>query len=591
MAKERVQRRLAAILAADVVGYSRLVRADEEATLAALKGIRKDIIDPKIANHHGRIVKLMGDGMLAEFGSAVDAVRNAVEVQQAVTEHQADVPDDRRIQFRVGVNLGDVVIDGDDIQGDGVNVAARLEGLADPGSVCISGAVHEQVRDRIDVPFEDLGDREVKNIDRPVRVWRWASGGSAAASAPATTHKPLSLPDKPSIAVLPFEDLSADKDQEYFADGIAEDIITALSRNRGVFVIARNSSFTYKGAAVDVKRVSQELGVRYVLEGSVRKAGNRVRITAQLIDAATGNHVWAERYDRDLEDIFAVQDEITQNIAATLGPELASAEIQRARRKDPTSLDAWDCTMRAMWHFAQATHEDMEEARRLALRAIELDPGAAPAFGILAFTHVRDVVNGWSKSAQQSIQEAYEAARKAVSLDDRDANAHWALGMANLFRRRFEDAVNSLETAIDLDPNNAFAHAGLANVLALVGRRDEAMEQFATAMRLSPRDPFKYLWFLWRGYAELTQEEYDQAAEWAQKALQINPDFPACLRLLAATYGQLGRTDEARAALDQLQCLVPGQTIAAARSQLPLKRPEDMERYLDGLRKAGLPEG
>jgi len=485
MAEERVQRRLAAILAADVVGYSRLVRADEEATLAALKGIRKDIIDPKIANHHGRIVKLMGDGMLAEFGSAVDAVRNAVEVQRAVAEHQSDLPDDRRIQFRVGINLGDVVIDGDDIQGDGVNVAARLEALADPGGVCISGAVHEQVRDRIDVPFEDLGEQEVKNIDRPVRVWRWTSDTSATSSGPAATDKLLRLPDKPSIAVLPFEDLSADKDQEYFADGIAEDIITALSRNRGVFVIARNSSFTYKGAAVDVKRVGQELGVRYVLEGSVRKAGSRVRITAQLIDAATGNHVWAERYDRELEDIFAVQDEITQNIVATIGPELASAEMQRARRKDPSSLDAWDCTIRAMWHFARATHGDMEEARRFALRAIEMDPGTAPAFGILAFTHLRGVVNGWSKTPSQSIQEAYEAARKAVALDGRDANAHWALGTANLFRRRFEDAFSSYETAIDLDPNNAAAHGGLGSALAYAGRTEPKFS-IAIENRLPP---------------------------------------------------------------------------------------------------------
>jgi TolB-like protein/class 3 adenylate cyclase/Tfp pilus assembly protein PilF len=590
VAEERVQRRLVAILAADVVGYSRLIRADEEATLAALKGIRKDVIDPKIAEHHGRIVKLMGDGMLAEFGSAVDAVRNAVEVQQAVTEHQADVPDDRRIQYRVGVNLGDVVIDGDDIYGDGVNVAARLEGLAAPGSVCISGAVHEQVRDRIDVPFEDLGDQEVKNIDRPIRVWRWSKHPIETTEKPIKASEPLPLPDKPSIAVLPFEDLSADKDQEYFADGIAEDIITALSRNRGVFVIARNSSFTYKGAAVDVKRVSQELGVRYVLKGSVRKAGSRVRLTAQLVDAATGRHVWAERYDRDLADIFAIQDEITQNIAAALGAELASAEMQRARRKDPGSLDAWDCTMRATWHLARVTREDMKEARRFALRAIELDPGAAAAFGILAHTHMRDVVNGWSKSTDRSISEAYEAARKAVALDDRDVNAYRALGMANLVRRRFEDAFSSFETAVDLDPNNAAAQGALASVLAVTGRRDEAVARVATAMRLSPRDPFRYLWLLWRGEAEFAQEQYGEAVESALKTLQINPDFPGGLRLLASTYGVTGRIDEARAALDEYLRLVPGMTATTIRSQVLFERPEVMDRFMDGLRMAGLPE-
>jgi TolB-like protein len=406
----------------------------------------------------------------------------------------------------------------------------------------------------------------------------------------AVTPKPPPLPDKPSIAVLSFDNMSGDPEQEYFADGIAEDIITGLSRNRGVFVIARNSTFTYKGAAVDARQVARELGVRYVLEGSVRKAGSRVRITAQLVDAATGNHVWAERYDRELEDIFAVQDEITQNIAAAIGPELVSAEIQRARRKNPSSLDAWDCTMRATWHFARVTREDMEEARRLALRAIELDPGAGPAFSVLAITHVRDAVNGWSESPPQSILEAYEAARKAVALDDRDANAHRALGLANLFLRRFEDAFSSLETAIDLDPNNAAAHGALAGVLALAGRRDEAVERVATAMRLSPRDPFKYLWLLWRGKAEFAAEHHDEAAEWARKSLQINPDFPGGHRLLASIYGQTGRIDEARAALDQYLRLVPGQTVETLRTQVPFKRPEDMERYLDGLRKAGMPE-
>ena len=390
MAAERVERRLAAILAADMVGYSRLMEADEAETIARQKALRKELIDPKIAEHNGRIVKTTGDGVLVEFASVVDATECAVAIQRAIVEREADVPEERRIQYRVGINLGDIVIDGDDILGDGVNIAARLEGLAEPGGICVSGNVHEQLAGKIVLDFEDLGEQRVKNIKKPVRVYRVRLDGRGADMGPA-----LELPDKPSIAVLPFENMSGDPEQEYFSDGIAEDIITGLSRNRGVFVIARNSTFTYKGAAVDARQVARELGVRYVLEGSVRKAGSRVRITAQLVDAATGNHVWAERYDRELEDIFAVQDDITQNIVAAIGPELVSAEIQRARRKDPKRLDAWDCTMRATWHFARVTREDMEEARRLALKAIELDPGAAPAFSVLAITHVRGAVNGW----------------------------------------------------------------------------------------------------------------------------------------------------------------------------------------------------
>ncbi len=340
-----MERRLAAILAADMVGYSRLIRADEEGTLAALQALRTDLIDPKIAEHHGRIVKLMGDGMLVEFGSVVDAVRAAVEVQQRVSERNAGLPDDKRIEFRVGVNLGDVIIDGDDIQGDGVNVAARVEGLAEPGGVCVSGMVYEGVRDRIDIPFEDMGEQEVKNIDRPVQVWRWVADEGATppgASAPLGASEPLPLPDKPSIAVLPFDNMSSDPDQEYFADGITEDIITTLSKIPDLFVISRNSTFTYKGTAVDVKQVAQDMGVRYVVEGSVRKSGQRVRITAQLIEAATGHHRWAERYDRDLSDIFALQDEITREIVTAVDVELTEGDQIRAWREGAGDMTAYE---------------------------------------------------------------------------------------------------------------------------------------------------------------------------------------------------------------------------------------------------------
>ena len=361
-----MERRLAAIMATDVVGYSRLIRADEEGTLAALKALRADLIDPKIAEHHGRIVKLMGDGMLVEFASVVDAVHAAVETQQAVTDHNSDVPADKRIELRIGVNLGDVVIDGDDIQGDGVNVAARLEAMAEPGGIWVSGMVYEGVRDRMDVPFEDLGEREVKNIERPVRVWRWRAGDGAAPAKPFAATEPLPLPDKPSIAVLPFDNMSGDAEQEYFADGIAEDIITALSRVEWFFVTARNSSFTYKGRAVDVQQVGRDLGVRYILEGSVRRSGQRLRITAQLIDAISGKHVWAERYDRELSDIFDVQDEITRNVVATTQTQIQLTEGSLFEELEKLSLPVWVLVNRSWKLMYELNDQSLQEAISLA---------------------------------------------------------------------------------------------------------------------------------------------------------------------------------------------------------------------------------
>ena len=360
MATERVERRLAAILAADVAGYSRLMGADEEGTLARLKALRREVADPKIKEHRGRIVKTTGDGLLLEFASVVDAVRCAVEVQREITERNADVPRDRRIELRMGINVGDIIKDGRDIHGDGVNVAARLEALAEPGGICVSRVVRDQVRDKLDFSFEDMGERQVKNISRPVRVLRVLLGdgpGRPEPAAAASATPPLPLPDKPSLALLPFTNMSGDSEQEFVSDGIAEDVITALSRYPSLFVIARNSSFTYKGQAVDVKQVGRELGVRYVLEGSMRKAGNRIRVTAQLIEAGTGNHVWAERYDRDLADIFAVQDEITHALTTALAPAIADAELRRAIRKPPETLDAWAAYQRGLWHVSKANSD------------------------------------------------------------------------------------------------------------------------------------------------------------------------------------------------------------------------------------------
>ena len=584
-----MERRLAAIMATDVVGYSRLIRSDEEGTLAALKALRADLIDPKIAEHHGRVVKLMGDGMLAEFASAVDAVRAAVEAQRAVAERNDDIPEDKRIAFRVGINLGDVVVDGDDIHGDGVNVAARLEGLAEAGGICISGGVYDQVRDRIDYPFEDLGEHQVKNIDRPVRVWRWVTDGVAAAGT-ASADKPLPLPDKPSIAVLAFDNLSGDPDQEYFADGIAEDIITALSKFRWFFVIARNSSFTYKGKSVDVKQVAEELGVRYVLEGSVRKAGSRVRISAQLIDAATGNHVWAERYDRELADIFELQDEMTATIVGAIEPELGGAERARAKRKPPDNLDAWDRYQRGLWHFWRFTRDDADEAERLFQSAIDLDPGFGPAYASVAYLFTLRVVFGWTDAPDQTLGRALRAGQQAVSADDKDAFAHYALGRVQTLQGDFETAIAEVEKAIDLNPNLALAYYGLGFALTWSGRTREALPHFHKAIRQSPHDPLLWRFENMAGFAHLHLGEYAEAVEWHRKAARHpNSGFWPNLNL-AVAFVEQEEWDKARAAMDAALELQPDLSVTGVAGMLGSLRRDLKDRHLDALRKAGLPE-
>jgi len=590
MAEEHIQRRLAAILAADVVGYSRLMGTDEAGTRARFNAHLHDLIQPAIADHDGRIVKTMGDGLLVEFASVVNAVQCAVAIQTGMVDRNANEVEDRRLDFRIGVNLGDVIIEGDDIHGDGVNIAARLEGLAEPGGLCVSGKVVDEVRNKLDVGFDDMGAREVKNIAEPVHAFRLRLDQEPAAVSQQTPAKPLALPDKPSIAVLPFDNISGDPEQEFFADGLAEDIITALSRNRGFFVIARNSTFTYKGQAVDVTQVGRDLGVHYVLEGSVRKAGSRVRITAQLIDATTGNHTWAERYDRDLADFFAVQDEITDSIVATVAPELFDAEMRRARRKTPQNLDAWECAIRAQWHLARLTKEDMAEAHRFAAEATRLDPGSALGFAVDSFAHNYDASYGWSTSAAQSVLAAHEAAQKAVAADARDAVAQTALGSSELFLGRHDDAINRQQAAIELDPNFAWAYGNLGLALAMSGQGEEAVAPLNEALRLSPRDQFKFLWLMELGYAAFVAERYQEAVDWTVKSIRENPNSVSTHRILAASLGQLNRIEEAKAALAEFLRLVPDATIESNRTQSLMKRPEDKERYLDGLRKAGLPE-
>ena len=587
-----MERRLAAILAADVVGYSRLMERDEEGTLAALKALRSELIDPAIAEHKGRIVKLMGDGMLVEFASVVDAVRCAVAIQRAMHARGEDVPADRTITLRIGINLGDVIVEGHDLYGDGVNIAARLEALAEPGGIYVSEVVHQSIGTKLDLDFEDLGEHQVKNIARAVHVFRvrFAAESVEPERPEAGAEARLAIPHKPSIAVLPFTNMSGDPDQEFFSDGITEDIITALSKIRWFFVIARNTTFTYKDQAIDVKRVAKELGVRYVLEGSVRKAGNRVRVTAQLIDAGTGNHVWAERYDRDLSDIFALQDEMTQTIVGAIEPELSSAERERARRKPPGNLDAWSCYQRGLWHLYRFTKVDNDEAERLFEHAEELDPGFSGAFMGLAIVRYWNVLFGHAESPEETLADAFAAARTAVSLDDKDAMAHWALGRVYTQMGESEAAFAELETTLAINPSFAHARYSLGWALLLAGRVEEALAHIDQALRLNPHDPSLWTFLTGRAMALQFLGRYVEAADDARRAARHPSANFLAPAALASTLGHLGETDEARAALKQACQLRPDFSGSLMDRLFSFRDETYRACFLDGLRKAGLPD-
>ena len=481
MTGERVERRLAAVLAADVAGYSRLMGIDEEGTLARLKAVRKTLVDPTIAAHRGRIVKTTGDGMLVEFASAVDAARSAVEVQRGMAEQNADVPPDNRIEFRIGIHVGDIIIDENDIFGDGVNIAARLEGIAEPGGVCISDDAQRQVRGKVDFACDDLGLQTLKNIAEPMRAWRVQLQSVAKAQPEFTAGQApaLALPDKPSIAVLPFQNMSGDPEQEYFADGMVEEIITALSRFKWLFVIARNSSFTFKGKAVDMKEVGRRLGVRYVLEGSVRKASGKVRITGQLIDAVSGAHIWADRFERDLTDIFALQDEVTVAVVSAIQPKMLQTEIAMATRRRPENLTAYDFYLRAMQQFYLTTREGVAEAIRLARRALELDPQFGLIAALAGASHTRNVIWGYAADPQFDHKEAVRLCRLALSLDDSDADTlAWAAFISAYMVGDCESSVELADRAVALNPNSFEVWSSRGNVYKLRGcqrKRSEAM--------------------------------------------------------------------------------------------------------------------
>lgn len=581
-------RKLAAILAADVVGYSRLASEDEDRTLARLRTLRSDLIDPTIAVHNGRVIKRTGDGALVEFRSVVDAVRCAVEVQNGMAERNAGVPQDRRIEFRIGIHLGDVVEESDgDLMGDGVNIASRLEGVAAPGAICLSEDAYRQVKARLDLSVSDLGSTQLKNIAEPIRVYSLQVGAKAAATPePATSRPATAAPPKLSIAVLPFANMSGDAEQDYFADGISEDIITALSKLSQLFVIARNSSFTFKGQNVHVQDVGAKLGVRHVLEGSVRKSGNRVRITAQLIDAISGGHLWAERFDRDLTDIFAVQDDVTQQIVGALALNLTDGARPRLAPEPPRNTEAYDCFLRGreLWH--RLTKETNTAARDLLQRATELDPNFASAYAFLALTHGIDYLNRWGASPPESMAQAEEAATRAVTLDDSDPWAHWALAIAKLYTRRHDEAVDEVERALALNPNFAEAHVCRGETLYYSGRPEEALESFARGKTLNPYFPDVVLHF--QALALFQLARYDEAVELLLQRLARNATTDVSRALLAASYGHLGRLEEARAAWQEVLRVNPDFSLEYRRKVLPYKNPADFELMVDGLRKAGV---
>jgi TolB-like protein/class 3 adenylate cyclase len=595
LTSERVERRLAAVLAADVAGYSRLMGRDEEGTLARLKSHRKSLVDPAIAAHRGRIVKTTGDGVLVEFASAVDAARCAVEVQRGMAGQNADVPEDTRIEFRIGIHVGDIIIDDNDIFGDGVNIAARLEGIAEPGGVCISDDAQRQVRGKVEVAFEDLGSRNLKNIAEPMRAWRMQLEGEAASSAPpkpsAETAPPLARPEKPSIAVLPFQNMSGDPEQEHFADGMVEDIITGLSRSKALLVIARNSTFTYKGKAVDIKQVGRELGVRYVLEGSVRKAGNRARITGQLIDAGTGTHLWAERFDGLLEDIFDLQDRVTSSVIGAILPHLERAEIERAQRKPTESLQAYDYYLRALAASYRFSREANLEIIELTRAASAIDPQFALPHALAVFSFTQRKAFGWITNIADEISETRRLAARAIELDRDDARvlAMAGFGLAYVVGDVEEGAV-LLARAIQLDPNLVLARTWMGWTKVYLGEMDGAIEQLEVALRVNPLDPLRHTISTAMAYAHFFAGRNDEASALATAVVRQQPNFVPGQRIMMACHAMAGRIDEARQACAAALRIDPTQRISVSNARAPFRRREDIEKLEQGFRIAGMPE-
>ncbi|MBV8429021.1 MAG: adenylate/guanylate cyclase domain-containing protein [Hyphomicrobiales bacterium] len=578
----RVQRRLTAILSADIAGYSRLMGADEEGTLARLRAVRQELVNPKLVQHHGRLVKTTGDGVLVEFASVVDALRCAVEVQRSMAQRNAEVSPDKRIEARMGINVCDIIFAGTDLFGEGVNVAARLERMAEPGGICVSGRAKEDAEGKLNIGFTDLGEHTLKNIAKPIRVFRVDMEAHPSHPAPA-------LPEKPSLAVLPFPNMSGDPAQEYFADGVAEEIIMALSRVRSLFVIARNTSFTYKGKAVDAKQIGHDLGVRYLLAGSVRKAGERVRITAQLIDAASGSHIWSDRYDGGVEDIFDLQDRITENIVGAIQPSLLLAEIERTRRKRPESLDAYECMLRAypfIWAFDPVANTTALDHLQ---RAIEIEPEYSPALALAAWCQARKVIYNWTPALDEAKAEGLRLAKLAGDASNGDPMVLTALGAAHSVIGDLERAAALIEKAVALDPNSAMAWNRSGWVNAFLDRPEIAIEHFERAIRRSPFDPMNFNCYFGIRNAHFAAGRYEESLAWCRKGMLERPELLWPLRSMAACLALLGRIEEAREAVRLLREGHPDITIAQIIAITP-HRGDYVRRYAEGLRLAGLPE-
>jgi adenylate cyclase len=583
VAQEGFKRKLTAIFSADVVGYSRLMRGDEEATVRNLAAHRI-LIAKIIQDHNGRVVDSPGDNILAEFSSVVDAVSGAIKIQTEIRENNTDIPEDRRMEFRIGINLGDVIEDEDLIYGDGVNIAARVEGLAPAGGIAISGTVYEHVKEKLSLEYEYLGEQTFKNIPEPIRLYAILTKSSDVSPEEASE---LNYPDQPSIAVLPFVNISGDSEQEYFSDGITEDLITDLSQISGLFVIARHSVFTYKGKAVKVQEVSKDLNVRYVLEGSVRKVADRVRINAQLVDARTGGHLWAKRYDRDLKDIFAVQDEVTKNIVSALSVKLTKSEEDQLTRRYTNILEAYEYALRGMEYHCLYTKEANANAQKMLLEAIELDPEYSLAYSRLALTYLHEWTQGWSQDPK-SMERAFDLAQKAIAMDDSIPEAHRILGDIYLYRKDLERARMEREKAIALDPNYADGLAGLGEVLIWDGDHDKGIVLVKKAMKLNPHHHVWYFYIL--GVSYLLKERYEDASEILNRAIIRNPDFLGTHLVLATMYGLTDRKEECQTEVEEILRISPGFSLELIKEMIPTTDQTIVDNIIDIFRKAGLPD-
>ncbi len=584
---EGTQRRLAAIVSADVVGYSRLMGIDEAGTLQALRAHRAELIDSLIAEHGGRIVKTMGDGLLLEFPSVVEAVKSAIAMQDGMAARNEGVADDKRIVFRFGINLGDIIIEGEDILGDGVNVAARLQEISEPGGIAISRRVHEDVRDRLDASFVNVGEQSLKNIARPVQVWRWSPAERGTPTTPESAAMSLPLPAKPSIAVLPFENMSNDPQQEFFGDGLAEDVITTLSKISNLFIIARNSSFAYKGQATDIRHIARELGVKYVLEGSVRAIAERIRVTAQLIDSEDGHHLWAERYDRKIEDIFAIQDEITREIVTALRIQLSDGEQAQLVLKGTESVEAWSYAMPALDMIMSGTPGRIAEARQLLQRAIEVDPKFSSAYALIGFAHAVESHFGFTNDVERSERLIREFADQALVLDPNLAIGHLVAALAASYAGHLDEAVKSGALAVKLSPSDAFIKIGFGRILVDAGCLEEAEMQLREAMRLNPFAPVYYFGIL--ANALEMQGRNNEAIELLETALARDPNYFSGQLRIASLLGLAGRLDEARHHAHEALRINPRFDRASVTLYYRTGNAEALARFVDGLRKAGMP--